>query len=170
MLVSLLLAMGGGAGSASAAAVLKPRACNTDGAAAQLHVTVRAVHLRSGKGTSHTSRALLARGTDFYAECWGRSSGRTWWAYGKVMSGPHNGEQSWVTSGPAASRSWRMPYTVTIARPGSVGAQLPAPAFDGFCAAVGGVVAYGARADLVTGADPCGSVRLGRGAVQGRSS
>ncbi|MCG8970282.1 hypothetical protein [Streptomyces sp. CL12-4] len=97
VLASLLLAMGSGAGPAGAAAVLKPRACNTDGAAAQLHVTARAVHLRSGKGTSHTSRALLTRGTDFYAECWGRSSGRTWWAYGTVMSGPHNGERGWVS-------------------------------------------------------------------------
>lgn len=97
MLASLLLAVGGGAGTAGAAAVLKPRACNTDGAAAQLHVTARAVHLRSGKGTSHTSRALLTRGTDFYAECWGRSSGHGLWAYGKVMSGPHNGTRGWVS-------------------------------------------------------------------------
>jgi hypothetical protein len=97
VLASLLLTMGSGAGPAGAAAVLKPPTCNTDGAAAQLHVTARAVHLRSGKGTSHTSRALLTRGTDFYAECWGRSSGRTWWAYGTVMSGPHNGKRGWVS-------------------------------------------------------------------------
>ncbi|MFJ8547145.1 hypothetical protein ACIRFH_35295 [Streptomyces sp. NPDC093586] len=96
VLASLLLAVGGGAGPADAA-VLTPRACNTDGAAAQLHVTARAVHLRSGKDTSHTSRALLTRGTDFYAECWGQSSGRTWWAYGTVMSGPHNGKRGWVS-------------------------------------------------------------------------
>jgi hypothetical protein len=97
VLASLLLAVSGGAGTAGAATMLKPRACNTDGAAVQLHVTARAVHLRSGKGTSHTSRALLTRGTDFYAECWGRSSSRTWWAYGTVMSGPHNGKRGWVS-------------------------------------------------------------------------
>ncbi|MER6850574.1 SH3 domain-containing protein [Streptomyces flaveolus] len=103
VLVSLLLAVSGGAGHTGAAAVLKPRACNTDGAAAQLHITARAVHLRSGKGTSHTSRALLTRGTDFYAECWGRSTGHGLWAYGKVMSGPHNDERGWVSGNHVAT-------------------------------------------------------------------
>ncbi len=94
--LGLLLAVSGGTGTADAAAVLKPRACNTDGAAVQLHVTARAVHLRSGKGTSHTSRALLSRNTDFYAECWGTFSD-TWWACGEVIKGPHNGKPSWVS-------------------------------------------------------------------------
>ncbi|MFF3166763.1 hypothetical protein [Streptomyces sp. NPDC003273] len=76
-----------------------PKACNTDGAPAQLH-TNQAAHLRAGRGTRYRSRAVLAKDTDFYAECWGVTAKGDWWAYGEVISGryagfPH-GRRGWV--------------------------------------------------------------------------
>jgi hypothetical protein len=94
----VLLLTGGTAATAGAAeATTKPRACNTDGAAAQLHTTGSAVYLRADKGASHASRALLARNTDFFAECWGVTRGGDWWAYGSVVSGPYDGRRGWVS-------------------------------------------------------------------------
>ncbi|UXY40531.1 SH3 domain-containing protein [Streptomyces albidocamelliae] len=80
---------------AHAAATARPKACNTDGAPAQLHTT-NAVHLRAGRGTGHRSLAVLAKNTDFYAECWGITATDVWWAYGVVESGPLNGRRGWV--------------------------------------------------------------------------
>ncbi|SEE67282.1 Zeta toxin [Streptomyces sp. 2231.1] len=73
----------------------RPKACNTDGAPAQLHTT-NVVHLRAGRGTGHRSLAVLAKNTDFYAECWGITATNVWWAYGVVESGPRNGRRGWV--------------------------------------------------------------------------
>ncbi|MFZ4240867.1 hypothetical protein ACOZGD_37605 [Streptomyces murinus] len=83
----------------AAQAAPHPRECNTQGAEAQLHTT-EAVHLRAGKGTHARSRAVLPKGTDFYARCWGITGKSVWWAYGEVESGryagfPH-GLQGWV--------------------------------------------------------------------------
>ncbi|MEU0054688.1 hypothetical protein [Streptomyces sp. NPDC006309] len=83
----------------AAPASSRPRSCNTQGAAEQLHTT-EPVHLRAGKGTRYRSLAVLTKNTDFYAECWGITSGHVWWAYGEVVSGryagvPH-GRRGWV--------------------------------------------------------------------------
>ncbi|MFJ7148873.1 hypothetical protein ACIQVT_11785 [Streptomyces sp. NPDC100445] len=78
----------------------RPRACNSDGAAEQLHTT-EPVHLRAGKGTRYRSLAVLARNIDFYAQCWGMTSGRVWWADGEVVSGRYSGfpdgRRGWVS-------------------------------------------------------------------------
>ncbi|MFF4442809.1 hypothetical protein [Streptomyces sp. NPDC001621] len=58
--------------------------------------TTNAVHLRAGRGTGHRSLAVLAKNTDFYAECWGVTAADVWWAYGVVESGPRNGRRGWV--------------------------------------------------------------------------
>ncbi|MFF3639055.1 hypothetical protein [Streptomyces sp. NPDC002250] len=81
---------------AAPAAAPRPLACNTQAAAAQLHTTASAVHLREGRGTRHRSRTVLPRNTNFYVECWGRQTD-TWWAFGRVVSGPHNGMHGWVS-------------------------------------------------------------------------
>jgi uncharacterized protein YraI len=81
--------------SSAPAAWSKPRACNAQAAAVQLHTT-DAVHLRSGRGAHHRSRGVLPRSTDVYAECWGLQ-GDAWWAYGRVMSGPLKGRTGWVS-------------------------------------------------------------------------
>ncbi|MFJ9901226.1 SH3 domain-containing protein [Streptomyces sp. NPDC091280] len=94
--VVLLVAGGTAATAGTAEATPKPRACNTDGAAAQLHTTGSAVYLRADKRTSSPSRALLARNTDFYAYCWGIAGDHDWWAYGRVVSGPYDGREGWV--------------------------------------------------------------------------
>ncbi|MFF1285760.1 hypothetical protein ACFVY4_34455 [Streptomyces sp. NPDC058299] len=56
----------------AAPASSRPRACTSQGAAEQLHTT-DTVHLRAGKGTRYRSLAVLAKNTDFYAECWDMS-------------------------------------------------------------------------------------------------
>ncbi|MFF8868023.1 hypothetical protein ACF08B_38980 [Streptomyces sp. NPDC015139] len=84
------------ASQAHAMATARPKACNTDGAAAQLHTT-GPVHLRAGRGTGHRSLTVLAMGTDFYAECWGVTARDVWWAYGVVESGARNGRRGWVS-------------------------------------------------------------------------
>ncbi|MFD8375790.1 hypothetical protein ACFV2Z_34315 [Streptomyces sp. NPDC059688] len=80
---------------AQAAVMTAPKACNTDGAPAQLHTTA-AMHLRAGRGTGHRSLAVLAKNTDFYAECWGVTAADVGWAYGVVESGPRSGRRGWV--------------------------------------------------------------------------
>ncbi|MFD9097846.1 hypothetical protein [Streptomyces collinus] len=62
--------------------------------AAPLHTT-DAVHLRAGRSRNARLVLVLAKNTDFYAECWG-VSGKDWWAYGKVMSGSATGRRGWV--------------------------------------------------------------------------
>ncbi|MGW4271294.1 hypothetical protein ACWEGQ_02775 [Streptomyces seoulensis] len=73
----------------------KPKACNTDGAGAQLH-TIEAVRLRADKGTSSRVVTVLSKNTDFYAECWGVTANDAWWAYGRVLSGPDRERYGWV--------------------------------------------------------------------------
>ncbi|MFF7242035.1 hypothetical protein [Streptomyces collinus] len=79
---------------AAPAATARPRACNTDAVAAPLHTT-DAVHLRAGRSRHSRSVMVLAKNTDFYAECWG-VTGTDWWAYGKVVSGSASGRRGWV--------------------------------------------------------------------------
>ncbi|ROP44171.1 hypothetical protein [Streptomyces sp. PanSC9] len=93
--VAVLATLAAGPGPQAHTAVAGPKACNTDGAPAQLHTTA-SVHLRAGRGTGHRSLAVLARNTDFYAECWGATAADVWWAYGVVESGPRNGRRGWV--------------------------------------------------------------------------
>ncbi|MER6433181.1 SH3 domain-containing protein [Streptomyces sp900105245] len=81
---------------AHAAVTARPKACNTGAAAAQLHTT-DPVHLRAGRGTGHGSLAVLAKDTDFYAECWGVTARDVWWAYGVVESGAQGGRRGWVS-------------------------------------------------------------------------
>ncbi|WP_432029855.1 hypothetical protein [Streptomyces sp. 1222.5] len=81
---------------AHAATTARPKACNTDAAPAQLHTT-DPVHLRAGRGSGHRSLAVLARNTDFYAECWGVTARDVWWAYGVVESGARIGRRGWVS-------------------------------------------------------------------------
>ncbi|MGY4965092.1 hypothetical protein [Streptomyces sp. 900105245] len=81
---------------AHAAATARPKTCNTNAAPAQLHTT-DPVHLRAGRGTGHRSLAVLAKGTDFYAECWGVTARGVWWAYGVVESGARTGRRGWVS-------------------------------------------------------------------------
>ncbi|MFF8953467.1 hypothetical protein ACF09I_32375 [Streptomyces sp. NPDC014940] len=76
---------------AAPAAVILPRACNSQGAAAQLH-TSDAVHLRTNPSRYSRSVMVMSKNTNFYAECWG-ISGDEWWAYGKVVSGSANGRR-----------------------------------------------------------------------------
>ncbi|WP_333774693.1 hypothetical protein [Streptomyces sp. IBSBF 3136] len=92
---AVLATLAAGPGPQAHTAVAGPKACNTDGASAQLHTTA-AVHLRTGRGTGHRSLAVLAKNTDFYAECWGATTTDMWWAYGVVESGPRTGRRGWV--------------------------------------------------------------------------
>ncbi|MFE9499380.1 hypothetical protein [Streptomyces collinus] len=89
------------AAQAHAAATARPKACNTASAPEQLHTT-DAVHLRAGRGTRYRSLAVLAKSTNFYAQCWGVTGKGIWWVYGDVVSGryagfPH-GRRGWVNS------------------------------------------------------------------------
>ncbi|GAB1325678.1 hypothetical protein [Streptomyces sennicomposti] len=79
-----------------------PAACNTKAAGAQLHTT-EAVRLRAGRGTRARVLAVLAKNTDFYAECWGVTADDAWWAYGEVMSGRERGRRGWVAGVYAAT-------------------------------------------------------------------
>ncbi|SEE66538.1 hypothetical protein SAMN05216532_8245 [Streptomyces sp. 2231.1] len=92
--VLAILAAAAPPSQAQAAVMTGPKACNTDGAPAQLHTTA-AVHLRAGRGIGHPSLAVLAKNTDFYAECWGVARD-VWWAYGAVESGSLSGRRGWV--------------------------------------------------------------------------
>ncbi|MFJ8036061.1 hypothetical protein [Streptomyces sp. NPDC096032] len=84
------------------AATARPKACNTDAAPAQFHTT-DPVHLRAGGGTGHRSLAVLARNTDFYAECWGVTARDVWWAHGVVEPGARSGRRGWVSGDHLAS-------------------------------------------------------------------
>ncbi|MER6456522.1 hypothetical protein ABT270_28555 [Streptomyces sp900105245] len=92
---AVLATLAAGPGPQAQTVVARPKACNTDGAPAQLHTTA-AVHLRAGRGTGHRSLTVLAKNTDFYADCWGATVTDKWWAYGVVESGPRNGRRGWV--------------------------------------------------------------------------
>ncbi|MFE0107101.1 hypothetical protein [Streptomyces sp. NPDC059009] len=40
----------------------------------------------------------MKKNTDFYAECWGERRGGDLWAYGKVVSGRHEGRRGWIAA------------------------------------------------------------------------
>ncbi|MEU6467482.1 hypothetical protein [Streptomyces sp. NPDC046976] len=85
------------AAATAEAAAAKPRACNTDAVAAPLHTTA-AVNLRTGKGVGYASQAVLSKGTDIYAHCWGVTRDHSWWAYGEALSGRSRGHMGWVAN------------------------------------------------------------------------
>ncbi|WP_435279377.1 hypothetical protein [Streptomyces sp. 1222.5] len=70
MTAAVLTALAAAAAQAHATVTARPKACNTDGAPAQVRTT-DAVHLRVGRGTGHRPLAALTENTDFYARCWG---------------------------------------------------------------------------------------------------
>ncbi|MER6434523.1 hypothetical protein ABT272_44120 [Streptomyces sp900105245] len=90
---------------AHAAVTAPPKACNTEAAPAQLHTT-DPVHLRAGRGTGHRSMAVLAKNTEFYAECWGVTARDVWWAYGVGESGAQGGRRGWVSGDHLATGYW----------------------------------------------------------------
>ncbi|MEV3966975.1 SH3 domain-containing protein [Streptomyces sp. NPDC050698] len=81
---------------ATASAASLPSACPKDLIlpVPQTQKTSTTVNLRSGPGTSYTSKGSLAKGTKFDHYCSTYKSQS--WVYGKVLSGANKGKWGWV--------------------------------------------------------------------------
>jgi uncharacterized protein YgiM (DUF1202 family) len=61
------------------------------------HVNTGGVNLRSGPGTSYSSKGLLSAGNKLTYICYKEGTATTWsWDYVKVTSGAHAGTYGWV--------------------------------------------------------------------------
>ncbi|MFI0263084.1 SH3 domain-containing protein [Streptomyces sp. NPDC017056] len=78
----------------TASAVTHPK-CNLDEPDANYYkIRGNGVNFRKGPSTKYGSYGLLSKGTKFTYYCT-KTYPEVWW-YGKVTSGPHQGQKGWV--------------------------------------------------------------------------
>jgi len=94
---AVVIAVGGAslALAPAASAVSIPSTCQYQWNVEHKANTTTNVNLRTGPGTSYTSRGLLTKGTGFTHYCLAYPHG-TNWAWGKVTSGANKGKTGWV--------------------------------------------------------------------------
>ncbi|MFF9074575.1 SH3 domain-containing protein [Streptomyces sp. NPDC014872] len=95
--VALLAATGATLVTAPAASAADSSSCNSGTYGFNGHINTNSVNLRSGPGTSYSSKGLLSKGTKTYFYCYRDFGANKWsWDYIKVTSGPHKGVKGWV--------------------------------------------------------------------------
>ncbi|POX58823.1 hypothetical protein C3492_35395 [Streptomyces sp. Ru62] len=92
--VSIAL-IGGAVALAPAATAVGQSACSGPTYNLPVRTNTGSVNLRSGPGTSYSSKGLLSKGTK---ATWICDNSRESWAYVKIKSGVHKGTFGWVSS------------------------------------------------------------------------
>ncbi|MGX5186283.1 hypothetical protein ACWKT5_26765 [Streptomyces avermitilis] len=95
--LALLTALGATLAVAPTASAVDSSACNSAWYYFNGHINASGVNLRSGPGTSYSSKGLLSKGTKTYFYCYKDFGSNKWsWQYIKVTSGPHKNTKGWV--------------------------------------------------------------------------
>ena len=91
------LLFGGAVTMAPTASAVDSSACNSAWYYFNGRITGNNVNLRSGPGTTYSSKGLLSKGTKVYWYCYKDFGPNRWdWDYIKVLSGPHKNVKGWV--------------------------------------------------------------------------
>ncbi|MEU5136986.1 SH3 domain-containing protein [Streptomyces californicus] len=96
-LLALAVAVGATLATASPAAAVGTSACSKNRYDLPSKITAASVNLRSGPGTSYSSKGLLAKNTKTIWRCSTPSEAHKWnWSYIKITSGTHKNTWGWV--------------------------------------------------------------------------
>ncbi|MFE3410979.1 hypothetical protein ACFXMT_22420 [Streptomyces mirabilis] len=90
---------GGAVTMAPTASAVDSSACNSYWYGFNARIHGNAVNLRSGPGTTYSSKGLLSNETKIYWYCYRDFGPNRWsWDYIKVLSGPHKNVKGWIRS------------------------------------------------------------------------
>ncbi|MER6684636.1 SH3 domain-containing protein [Streptomyces olivaceoviridis] len=91
--------VGGAVALAPAATAVGQSACRSDFYYLPGVINTNSVNLRSGPGTSYSSKGLLSKGTRLTWICYKPGTATTSsWDYVKIKSGVHKGTYGWVSA------------------------------------------------------------------------
>ncbi|UFR07146.1 SH3 domain-containing protein [Streptomyces sp. Go40/10] len=91
--------VGGAVALAPAATAVGQSACRSAIYNLPGHINANNVNLRSGPGTSYSSKGLLSKGTSLTWICYKPGTATTSaWDYVKIKSGIHKGTYGWVSA------------------------------------------------------------------------